>query len=128
MQLNGITEKIMGCAIAVHRHLGPGLLESTYETCLLYELKKAALNVINQVLLPLKYKELRIEAGYRLDFFVEGCVVVEIKAVEELHPKHVAQVLTYLKLSNADVGLLINFNELRLKDGIKRLLPKNPSV
>jgi len=125
MVLNDITQKIIGCAIEVHRHLGPGLLESTYETCLLYEMKKSGLNVINQVPLPIRYKELNIEAGYRLDFFVEGCVIVEIKSVEELHPKHTAQLLTYLKFTNAEVGLLINFNELRLKDGIKRLIPKD---
>ncbi|RYZ25707.1 MAG: GxxExxY protein [Chitinophagaceae bacterium] len=128
MLLNDITQKIIGCAIEVHRHLGPGLLESTYEACFFYEMKKAGLNVINQVPLPLRYKELSIEAGYRLDFFVEGCVIVEVKSVEDLHPKHIAQVLTYLKLTNADVGLLINFNELRLKDGIKRLIPKDNNL
>ncbi len=128
MLINEISEKIIGCAIEVHRHSGPGLLESTYEACLLCELKNAGLNVINQVTLPLRYKDLRLESGYRLDIFVEGCVVVEIKSVEELHPKHVAQVLTYLKLSNAEIGLLINFNETRLKDGIKRLIKKDSSV
>lgn len=127
MHLNEITEKFIGRAIEVHRHLGPGLLESKYEACLFYELKKAGLNV-NQVPLPIRYKELRIEAGYKLDYFVEGCVIVEIKSVEGLHPKHSAQVLTYLKFSNAEVALLINFNELRLKDGIKRFIQKDRSA
>ena len=128
MLLNEITEKIIGCAIEVHRFLGPGLLESTYEACLLYEMKNAGLNVQNQVGLPLRYKELKLETGYRLDFFVEGCVVVEIKSVEELHPKHAAQVLTYLKLSRTEVGLLINFNVTRLKDGIRRLIRKDEAA
>ena len=128
MLLNEITEKIIGCAIEVHRFLDPGLLESTYEACLLYEMKNAGLNVQNQVGLPLRYKELKLETGYRLDFFVEGCVVVEIKSVEELHPKHAAQVLTYLKLSRTEVGLLINFNVTRLKDGIRRLIRKDEAA
>ncbi|MGZ3881460.1 MAG: GxxExxY protein [Flavisolibacter sp.] len=122
MDINCITEKIIGCAIEVHKHLGPGLLESTYEACLLYELQKAGLEVKTELGLPLVYKEIKLEVGYRMDFLVENCVVVEIKSVEALNDVHTAQVLTYLKLSNAKIALLINFNVLRLKDGIKRLI------
>ncbi len=125
MEINEITEKIIGCAIEVHRNLGPGLLESTYEACLYYELKKVGLNVKTQLGLPLIYKEIRLEVGYRMDFLVEERVVLEIKSVEALNDIHTAQVLTYLKLSNCKIGLLINFNVLRLKDGIKRLIARD---
>ena len=125
MLINEITEKIIGCAIEVHRQLGPGLLESTYETCLLYELEKTGLDVKKQVGLPLVYKEVNLEVGYRMDFWVEDAVIVEIKSVEALTDVHTAQVLTYLKLSNSRIGLLINFNVLRLKDGIKRLIARD---
>lgn len=125
MLINEITEKIIGCAIEVHRQLGPGLLESTYETCLLYELQKTGLDVKKQVGLPLVYKEINLEVGYRMDFWVEDAVIVEIKSVEALTDVHTAQVLTYLKLSNSRIGLLINFNVLRLKDGIKRLIARD---
>jgi GxxExxY protein len=121
MNINDVTETIIGCAIEVHKHLGPGLLESTYEACLLYELQNAGLNVKTEPGLPLVYKEIKLEVGYRLDLLVENCVVVEIKSVEALTDVHTAQVLTYLKLSNSKIGLLINFNVLHLKDGIKRL-------
>lgn len=127
MDINCITEKIIGCAIEVHKHLGAGLLESTYEACLLYELQKAGLEVKTQVGLPLVYKEIKLEVGYRMDFLVENRVVVEIKSVEALSEVHIAQVLTYLRLANAPIGLLINFNVLRLKDGIKRLIANNAS-
>ena len=125
MLINEITEKITGCAIEVHRHLGPGLLESTYEACLLYELEKTGLDVKKQVGLPLVYKEINLEIGYRMDFWVEDAVVIEIKSVEALTDVHTAQVLTYLKLSNSRIGLLINFNVLRLKDGIKRFIARD---
>lgn len=125
MNINEITEKIIGCAIEVHRQLGPGLLESTYEACLLYELKNSGLQVKTQIGLPLIYKEIKLEVGYRMDFLVENCVIVEIKSVEALTDVHTAQVLTYLKLSNSKIGLLINFNVLRLKEGIKRLIAKD---
>jgi len=124
MNINDITEKTIGCAIEVHRQLGPGLLESTYEACLLYELKKTGLEVKTQIGLPLIYEEIKLEVGYRMDFLVENRVIVEIKSVEALNDVHTAQVLTYLKLSNSKIGLLINFNVLRLKDGIKRLIAK----
>ncbi|MEN9549847.1 MAG: hypothetical protein RIR12_2438 [Bacteroidota bacterium] len=122
MELNTITKIIIGCAIEVHRQLGPGLLESTYEACLLYELNKAGLQVKSQVPMPLIYKEVKLEQGYRLDLLVENTVVVEIKMVETIADVHIAQTLTYLKLSGAEVGLIINFNVLKLTDGIKRLI------
>src|SRR5580765_985672 len=98
MELNEITEKIIGCAITVHRALGPGLLESTYEVCLAHELVKAGLNVQTQVGLPVVYDGIRLDAGYRIDLLVEDAVIVELKAVESLHPIHEAQVISYLKL------------------------------
>jgi GxxExxY protein len=125
MELNKITERIIGCAIIVHKELGPGLLESAYVSCLHYELGKAGLHVQQQLPLPLIYKELRMDIGYRLDLLVENKVVVEIKSVEALNDIHTAQVLTYLKLSHASIGLIINFNVLKLTSGIKRLIAKN---
>lgn len=127
MYINHVTEKIIGCAIEVHKQLGPGLLESTYEACLHYELTKHGLQVQTQVGLPLIYKEIKMDVGYRLDFLVEKDIVVEIKSVESINDVHVAQVLTYLKLSGAKIGLLINFNVLRLKDGLKRLIARTNS-
>lgn len=124
MELNKITETIIGCAIEVHRQLGPGLLESTYEACLFYELQKTGLNVKRQVPMPLIYKEINLEQGYRLDLLVEDIVVVEIKMVEAIADVHIAQTLTYLKLSDAKVGLIINFNVLKLTDGVRRLVPR----
>ena len=124
MEINDITWIIIGCAIEVHKKLGPGLLESTYLACLVYELKKAGLLVKQQIGLPLIYKEINLEIGYRLDVFVEDKVVVEIKSVEALAEIHTAQLLTYLKLSNARIGLLINFNVMKLTDGIKRLISR----
>jgi GxxExxY protein len=125
MELNKITEIIIGHAIEVHRQLGPGLLESTYEACMHYELEIAGLKVLRQPGLPLIYKEIGLEEGYRLDLLIEDMVVVEIKSVESLTDVHTAQVLTYLKLSGAKVGLILNFNVLKLTDGIKRLISRN---
>ena len=125
MEVNKITEMIIGCAIEVHRSLGPGLLESTYSTCLYYELIIAGLNVQQQVPLPLIYKEIYMDIGYRLDLLVENKVVIEVKSVEALNNVHKAQVLTYIKLSNTKVGLLMNFNVLKLTDGIKRLISRS---
>ncbi|MFM2337537.1 MAG: hypothetical protein RL115_730 [Bacteroidota bacterium] len=122
MELNTITNIIIGCAIEVHRQLGPGLLKSTYEACLLYELNKAGLQVKSQVPMPLIYKEVKLEQGYRLDLLVENTVVVEIKMVETIADVPIAKTLTYLKLSGAEVGLIKNFNVLKLTDGIKRLI------
>jgi len=124
MKENEISGKIIGCAIEVHKALGPGLLESAYEECLYYELQMAGLKVEKQKALPVVYKEVKLDAGYRIDLLVEDCVVVELKAVEALHDVHTAQVLTYLKLSECKLGLLMNFNVYRLSDGIRRLVNK----
>lgn len=121
MTENEISEKVIGCAIQVHRELGPGLLESSYEECLYYELVQAGLLVEKQKPLPLVYKEVKLECGYRIDLMIEGKVIVEVKAVEALNDIHMAQVLTYLKLSKVKLGLLMNFNVTLLKSGIKRV-------
>jgi len=120
-ELNPITEKIIGAAIAVHRELGPGLLESTYEACLAHELEHCGIEFDRQKALPVVYRGLKLDCGYRLDLLVEGQVVVELKAVDRLAPIHTAQVLSYLKLSGCRIGLLINFNVKLLKNGIRRL-------
>jgi GxxExxY protein len=119
---NEISQLIIGCAIKVHTALGPGLLESAYEECLYYELIKEGLKVEKQKALPLIYEEIKLEIGYRLDLIVEDKVIVEIKACDGLNDVHLAQVLTYLKLSDVKLGLLINFNVARVKDGIKRVV------
>ncbi|MBP7997921.1 MAG: GxxExxY protein [Chloroflexi bacterium] len=121
-ELNQLTEKIIGAAIEVHRHLGPGLLESTYESCLVYELEQLGLIIEKQKPLPVVYKGLHIEQGYRLDLLVNEVAIVELKAVEVITPVHEAQILSYLKLSGCPVGLLLNFNVKLLKNGIKRYL------
>jgi hypothetical protein len=121
MQENEITERIIGSAIEVHKILGPGLLESAYEECLFYELRKTGLKVEKQKTLPIQYKEITLETGYRIDLLVEDRIIVELKAVEDINEIHIAQTLTYMRLSNCKIGLLINFNVLRLKDGVKRL-------
>ncbi|MBX7171730.1 MAG: GxxExxY protein [Pyrinomonadaceae bacterium] len=120
MEINDLTEKIIGCAIKVHRNLGAGLLESTYEICLVHELKKIGLKVESQVSLPVYYDGIKLEAGYKIDVLIEDKVIVELKAVERILPIHEAQILTYLKLANKKIGLLINFNVKVLKDGITR--------
>ena len=120
MQENLITEKIIGCAIDVHKQLGPGLLESAYEECLYYELINKGLDVKKQLALPLVYKEIKLDAGYRIDLLVESKVIVEIKSVDALAEIHKAQLMTYMKLADIKVGLLLNFNVIRLKDGIVR--------
>lgn len=122
MLVDDITELIIAAAITVHRALGPGLLESTYETCLAYELRRRALHVEQQKALPVTYKEVQLDSGYRIDLLVEQRVIVELKTVERFDPVHIAQILTYLKLSGCDVGLLLNFNVLLMKDGIRRLV------
>ena len=119
-EINKITETIIGAAMDVHRELGPGLLESAYEACLLYELTRHALAVERQKELPVIYKSVKVDCGYRIDLLVEKKVIVELKAVEKLMPIHEAQLLSYLKLSGCKVGLLINFNTKLLKDGIRR--------
>jgi GxxExxY protein len=120
MELNEVTQKIIGCAIEVHKKLGPGLLESAYEECLAYELVKNGLTIKRQHPTPIVYKEIKLEYGYRIDILVENSVVVELKVVDEFNPVHEAQILTYMKLSNKSLGLLINFNVTILRNGIKR--------
>ena len=115
-----ITGQIIGAAIAVHRALGPGLLESTYEACLAYELMQRGLRVEKQKELPVVYSGVHLDCGYRIDLLVESVVIVELKAVDTLAPIHEAQLLSYLKLSGCKIGLLINFNVEVLKDGIRR--------
>ena len=122
MDINAITEAIIGAAIAVHRALGPGLLESAYEQCLVYELRRRGLNVVTQKRMPVRYGDVNLDCGYRLDLLVEDCVIVEVKAVEKLDAIHEAQLISYLKLSGCKVGLLINFNVKTLKDGIRRFV------
>lgn len=122
MKHNELSEKIIGAAMRVHTVLGPGLLESAYEACLKHELKKSGLKVLSQVELPVIYDGLEIELGYRLDLLVEDKIILELKAVKELTPLHQAQLLSYLKLSGLQLGLLINFNVTRLKYGIKRIV------
>jgi len=120
-QNDPLTEKIIGFAIEVHRHLGPGLLESAYEECLCHELSEDSLVFQRQVPLPVVYKSVRLDCGYRLDIVVENSVVIELKAVERLMPIHEAQLITYLKLSGIPTGLLLNFNTPVLREGIRRL-------
>ena len=116
-----ISKIVIDSAIDVHKFLGPGLLESSYEQCLFYELLQAGLKVERQKSFPIQYKEVIIDSGYRVDLFIENKVIVELKAVDKIADVHVAQVLTYLKLSKCKLGLLLNFNTKLLKDGIKRI-------
>lgn len=122
MTENEITEVVIGCAIKVHRSLGPGLLESAYEECMDYELRKTILEIERQKPLPLIYEEVKLDCGYRLDFMANEKVIIEIKSVEALNDIHLAQILTYLRLSGCKVGLLINFNVLKLTNGLKRVV------
>ncbi|HEY7403963.1 MAG TPA: GxxExxY protein [Candidatus Angelobacter sp.] len=119
---NQISGVVLDAAIAVHNALGPGLLESAYQACLAYELRSRGLRVETQVPLPIKYREVFVDAPYRLDILIEDLVVIEIKAAERLLPVHEAQLLSYLKLSGKRLGLLINFHVVRLKDGYKRIV------
>ncbi len=123
-QLNRITEQIIGSAMDVHRALGPGLLESAYEACLMFELVSRGLKAEQQRALPVVYRDVKLDCGYRLDLVVENSVVIELKAVDQLLPIHRAQLLSYLKLSGLKVGLLINFHTKMLKDGVVRLVNK----
>lgn len=121
-ELDPLTYKVIGCAIEVHRALGPGLLESAYEQCLAHELSLAEIPFRRQVPLPVEYKGLKLDCGYRLDFLVDDRLVLELKSVEGLSDVHTAQLLTYMRLARAPVGLLINFNVTLLKDGIRRFV------
>ena len=117
-----LTDQIIGLAIEVHRHLGPGLLESAYEECLCYELKQNGIGFRRQFPLPVVYKSVRLDCGYRIDIIVENRLILELKANERLLPVHEAQVITYMRLSGMRTGLLLNFNTPVLKDGIRRLM------
>lgn len=119
---NGTSKIVIGAAIEVHRELGPGLLESTYEACLAYELVERGLKVERQRMLPVTYHGVRLDCGYRIDLLVDDVVIVELKVVERLEPIHEAQLLSYLKLSGVSIGLLLNFNVTELRHGIRRLV------
>ncbi len=122
MEFDSLSNKIIGCIIEVHKNLGPGLLESAYESCLAYELNAEGLKFETQKEIPIDYKGVKLDAGYRIDIIVEDNVIVELKSVENILPIHEAQILTYMKLAEVKVGLLVNFNVLKVKDGIKRFV------
>lgn len=122
MTENELSKIVFDCALKVHQNLGPGLLESAYEECLFYELKKTGLLVEKQKALPLVYEEIRLDIGYRIDIIIENKLILEIKSVEALNDVHFAQLLTYLKLTNCKLGLLINFNVALIKNGIRRIV------
>lgn len=122
MEINKITGEIIGAAIEVHKALGPGLLESAYEECLCHELNLKGVNFKKQQFLPIEYKEIKLDCGYRTDLIVGDLVIIELKSIETLLPIHEAQILTYLKLTGLKVGLLINFNVVALRRGIKRII------
>jgi GxxExxY protein len=121
-EVDQVAKQVVDAAFALHSALGPGLLESVYEVCLAHELAKKGLKVERQASLPVVYNNIQVDAGLRLDLVIEGCVVVELKAVEAILPIHISQLLTYLKLSGHRLGFIINFNVVRIKDGIKRLV------
>jgi GxxExxY protein len=122
MVFDELSRKVIGCAIEVHRNLGPGLLESTYRQCLACELSRANIPFQMEVPIPVRYKELRLDCGYRIDLLVKGDLIVEIKSIETLLPIHQAQILTYMRLAKVPIGLLINFNLTKLQNGIKRFV------
>jgi GxxExxY protein len=122
MEINEITRAIIGCAIEVHKNLGPGLLESAYEECLAFELSKAGLSIKRQQPVPVVYKDIKLDCGYRIDILVENRIIIELKVVDEFNPVHEAQILTYMKFANKKIGLLINFNVMILKSGIRRFI------
>jgi len=124
MTENEIGKEIVNCALTVHKSLGPGLLESTYQACLAYELQKTGLNVQAERALPVIYDDVKLNCGYRIDLWVNAKVIVEIKAVDALNDIHLAQILTYLKLTDNRLGFLINFNVARIKNGIRRVVNK----
>jgi GxxExxY protein len=125
-EINSITEAVIGAAIAVHRDLGPGLLESAYEACLEFELVSRGFSVQRQLELPVNYRGVKVDAGFRIDLLVNGLVIVELKAVEKLERIHEAQLHTYLRLTGLHAGLLMNFNVVRLVDGLKRIVHNLP--
>ncbi|MEX1000621.1 MAG: GxxExxY protein [Crocinitomicaceae bacterium] len=119
---NNLSHKIIGCAIEVHKQLGPGLLEQAYKECLHYKLNKSGISTIKERSMPLVFEEVHLNCGYRIDLLVENQIVIEVKSVESLHDVHLAQTLTYMRLGNFKLGLLINFNVNILKKGIKRII------
>lgn len=122
MEFDELSKRVIGCALEVHKHLGPGLLESTYEQCMAHELSLAGIAFKIQPALPVEYKGLKLDCGYRIDLLIEEKLIVELKSVAELLPIHQAQLLTYMKLARIPIGLLINFNVTRLKDGLRRFV------
>lgn len=122
MKFDDLSNKVIGCALNVHRELGPGLLESTYEQCLCYEISKAGIQFERQKELPVRYQDVDIDCGYRIDLLIEGALIIELKSVDKLERIHEAQLLTYMKLSTIEIGLLINFNSVLLRDGIRRMV------
>ena len=122
MKFDKLSRNVIGCAIEVHRNLGPGLLESTYSQCLAFELSRSAFHFQMELALPVRYKDILLDCGYRIDLLVRGELIVEIKSVEALLPIHQAQILTYMRLANTPLGLLINFNVTKLQNGIKRFV------
>ncbi len=122
MKFDELSNRVIGYAIEVHKALGPGLLESAYEQCLAYEFHTAGLAFVRQKPLPVNYKRVALECGYRLDFMVENKLIIELKSVDKLQKIHEAQILTYLRLTHVNIGLLINFNTVMLRDGIKRFI------
>lgn len=127
-EINALSYKVIGLAIEVHRHLGPGLLESAYQECLFYEILKAGLKVEKEITLPIIYKEIKLDQGYRINLLVEDKLVIELKTVENFTSVHFAQILTYLKLGNYPLGLLINYNSKILKNNIKRFINSNTEI
>ncbi len=121
-ELNRLSSATIGAAIEVHRNLGPGLLESAYESCLAWELRQGGLDVQNQVPVPIRYKGLALDEGYRIDLLVEGKLILELKSVDKIQPIHTAQVLTYLKMTGLKMALILNFNVLLMRSGIKRIV------
>jgi len=119
MEFDELSRSVIGCAIEVHRNLGPGLLESTYRQCLAYELSQAGMSFQMEVRLPVRYKEILLDCGYRIDLLVSGDLIIEVKSVETLLPIHQPQILTYMRLVKIPIGLLINFNVMKLQNGIK---------
>ncbi len=122
MEFDDLSNRVIGCAIEVHRHLGPGLLESAYEQCLAHELSRNNIGFQLQLAQPVRYKDILLDCGYRLDVLVENQIIIELKSVERLLGIHEAQLLTYMKLAEIKIGLLMNFNVTKLKEGIKRFL------
>jgi len=122
MKFDKLSNQVIGCALEVHKHLGPGLLESTYEQCLAHELTNAGIPFKLQYPLPVKYKSIKLDCGYRVDLFIDKTIIVELKSVDKVLPVHQAQLLTYMKLSGISIGLLLNFNVKYMKHGIKRMV------